>query len=730
MLHRFCVIALVAASFVMFGSTVLQAQYKPSFSMIDKGRVANDPRIASVAKVVESKRNLGGELAAVDSTLKPFYHGVASGDPLADRVIIWTRVTPERDGDVVVRWSVATDTAFRNTVRTGSFTTNAARDYTVKVDVTGLEADKTYYYAFNALGVNSLIGRTKTLPSNTAAVQQARFAFVSCSSYPHGFFNAYSRIADRNDLDAVLHLGDYIYEYGMGTTEYGALTGLQLGRISEPRTEIITLADYRSRYGLYRLDPDLRRFHQQQVMIHVWDDHESANDSYVDGAQNHMPATEGSWAARKAVSKRVYYEWMPTRETPDTSIYRRFTVGNLVDVFMLDTRLEGREMQISPVGPDSTKAARQAAINNPNRTLLGTKQYNWLTQGLQGSRAQWKLLGNQVMFTPVVVDSLNLALVRQFAPQFLSAAPLILETLQDAFYGDVWSNYPAERKKLVDFLTANNIKNTVIATGDFHTTFSFDVTLDPKTYNRQTGAAAVEFMCPSISAANFDENFYLGVYGLLLQSGLPDATARAQANAATPLLTTTLQQTLAQQNPQIKNMDLTRHGYTILDFTSTRTQADYWFADTILARSTRENFGGGFVTQNNQSLITSVQTPSPQKAVQVTPAPALPPRTQVVSVRSEQTAETLRGLTLLSCYPNPAQTLNYLNYTVEKLVPVTVTLHDVLGKKVATVVDGKPQQGNITLLVDVEQMNLAAGQYRYVIATPEGSITRPLTVVR
>jgi alkaline phosphatase D len=725
--------ALLMASMLLMGAFAAQAQYKSSFSFIDKGRVQNDARVASSAKVMESKRNLGSEMAAIDSTLQPFFHGVASGDPLADRVIIWTRVTPERDGDVVVRWSVATDTAFRNTVRSGSFTTNANRDYTVKIDVTGLEADRTYYYAFNALGANSLIGRTKTLPAPTAAVPQARFAFVSCSSYPHGFFNGYGRIADRNDLDGVLHLGDYIYEYGMGTTEYGAITGLQLGRASEPRNEIITLADYRTRYGLYRLDPDLRRFHQQQAMIHVWDDHESANDSYVDGAENHTAATEGSWAARKAVSKRVYYEWMPTRETADTSIYRRFAVGNLVDVFMLDTRLEGRQRQISPVGPDSTRASRQAAINDTNRTLLGARQFNWLTQGLQTSRAQWKLLGNQVMFTPVTVDSLNLSLVRQFAPQFLPSAPLILQTLQDAFYGDVWSNYPAERAKIVNFLTANNIRNTVIATGDFHTTFSFDVTLNPRTYNRQTGAGsvAVEFMCPSISAANFDENFFLGVYGLLLQQGIPDAAARAQANVATPLLTNTLLQTLSQQNPQIKNMELTRHGYTILDFTPARTQADYWFADTILARSTRENFGGGFVSQNNQSVIVPTQTPSAPKTVQATPAPALPPRTQVVSVRAAALAESsVQGLTLLGCYPNPAQTLSYINYTVEKLTPVTVTIFNALGSKVATILDAKPQQGNITILVDIEKLNLASGQYRYVISTPEGSTARALTIVR
>lgn len=738
-------LAAVALCFVQMTSvSILQAQYANPFVMIDKGeqKPVFDKHLAENVVVIESKRQFAPALAQIDSTLRPFFHGVASGDPLADRVVIWTRVTPERDGDVFVRWSVATDTALRNIVRSGTFTTNAARDYTVKVDVTGLEADRTYYYVFNALNTNSLVGRTKTLPSAQADVRQVRLAIVSCSSFPHGFFNAYGRIADRNDLDAVVHLGDYIYEYNNSATSYGGATGLQLGRVSQPANEIVTLADYRTRYGQYRLDPDLRRLHQQHPMIHVWDDHESANDSYKDGAENHQPATEGNWQARKAISKRVCYEWLPTRETPDTSIYRRFTFGNLVDLFMLDTRLEGREAQVQGVFPNSPQASKDS-INNPTRTMLGARQFQWLTSGMRDSRAQWKVLGNQVMFAPVTIDSINTVLIRQFAPTLVPAIPLVIQTLQEAFYGDVWTNYPAERKRIVDFIRDNNIRNVVIATGDFHTTFAFDATLDQKDstrYNPRTGqgSVAVEFMCPSISSANFDENFFQGVYGLVVQqltgSGMPfaraDSLARLQAAQATPLLVNVLAQSLVQQNRHIKNLDLTRHGYTLLDITPQRAQGDYWFADTILARSSRESFGGGFVAQNGVSALAPVMTPAQPKPVQAIPAPALPPRGQVVSVGFSGNETSPSSVTVLSCYPNPAQSVSYLNYTVDKPGKITIVILDALGRRVATLMDSKVQSGNITMLVDLEALHLPAGTYRYVISDGQESVIRAFSIVR
>lgn len=271
--------------------------------------------------------------SALDPELTPFYHGVASGDPLPDAVIIWTRVTPgEPMESIEVQWRVSRDTTFNNIVASGVFVTNEDRDYTVKVDVTGLEPNTWYYYEFSALERNSLIGRTKTAP--VGGVDQLRFATVSCSNYPAGYFNAYQKIVDRNDVDAVLHLGDYLYEYG--------------GSNILPNTDIVQLADYRIRHSVYKLDSMLRNAHQQYPWIVTWDDHESANNSWRGGAENHNTSTQGPWIDRKIASVRAYDEWMPIRmpdEEDQFRIYRKISYGDLADIFVLDTRLYDRDLQ-------------------------------------------------------------------------------------------------------------------------------------------------------------------------------------------------------------------------------------------------------------------------------------------------------------------------------------------------------------------------------------------------
>ncbi|HOU47426.1 MAG TPA: PhoD-like phosphatase N-terminal domain-containing protein, partial [Chitinophagales bacterium] len=203
------------------------------------------------SKAIEPISSL--ERSMLDTSLIPFYHGVASGDPLPDRVIIWTRVTPDVDGVVNGTWRVALDTNFTSIVQSGTFTADSSRDYCVKIDVSGLQPNTWYFYDFTALGRNSQTGRTKTAP--VGGVDQLRFAFTSCSHYPNGYFNAYSRIRDRNDIDAILHLGDYIYEYETGTGS--------VRKDQKPSYEIIKLSDYRQRYSTHRLDPDCRRMHQQ-----------------------------------------------------------------------------------------------------------------------------------------------------------------------------------------------------------------------------------------------------------------------------------------------------------------------------------------------------------------------------------------------------------------------------------------------------------------------------------
>ena len=237
----------------------------------------------------------GGEVHVI------FVHGVASGDPLPDALIIWTRVSTAT-GPTEVLWEVSADD-FATIAKSGSFTTDESRDYTVKVDVTGLTAGTAYRYRFTALGETSTVGRARTPPAG--AMDAARFAVVSCSSYAHGYFHAYRAVAGE-ELDAVIHLGDYIYEYGDG--EYGDV------RTYQPPHEIISLADYRTRYGYYRKDPDLQAVHRQHPFIAVWDDHESANNAWAEGAENHTTGIEGSWADRKAAAARAYAEWMPIRE--------------------------------------------------------------------------------------------------------------------------------------------------------------------------------------------------------------------------------------------------------------------------------------------------------------------------------------------------------------------------------------------------------------------------------
>ncbi|NDB35426.1 MAG: hypothetical protein EB023_08795 [Flavobacteriia bacterium] len=290
--------------------------------------------------------------------IAPFYHGVASGDPLSDRVIIWTRITPADFGLTLSgTYQVATDDQFTNVVANGNFTTDSTKDFTVKIDVTGLSPNTFYYYEFEHNGAYSLVGRTKTLPVGN--VDNLRLAAVSCASLEDGYFNAYEAIANRNDVDAVLMLGDYIYEY----ESQGFSPNSNIDRNCQPATEITALNDYRLRYNSYRMDYALRKLHQNFPWICIWDDHETANNSYTNGAENHQ-ANEGPWAQRMSAGKQAYFEWIPIRpKAPgNQEIFRTFELGNLAKIIMLDTRLEGRELQIG---------ANDPGFNDTTRTILG-----------------------------------------------------------------------------------------------------------------------------------------------------------------------------------------------------------------------------------------------------------------------------------------------------------------------------------------------------------------------
>lgn len=462
-----------------------------------------------------------------------FQHGVASGDPLDDRVILWTRVSPTspQESDLSVICEVAEDREFQSVVMSEMLSTSAARDYTVKLDATGLRPDRQYWYRFMSSEATSAVGHTRTLPMPGQYAERLRFAVCSCSSYPHGYFSVYRMIANRPDLDFVLHLGDYIYEYGDG--EYGNNPGRPL----EPSHEIIALDDYRRRYGLYRQDTELQAAHAAHAFVTVWDDHESANDAYRDGAENHN-AGEGAWSDRKAAAIQAYFEWMPIRPPTEDEqqIYRGFSYGDLADFMMLDTRLEGREQQLSnPLDPSRSQP----------RNLLGQSQKQWFKHQLATSQGRWKFVGQQVMFAQLQLLELQRLLPAVPTNDF---SPLV------AINMDQWDGYPAEREEILDFVEAEEIENLVVLTGDIHSSWANELYQNPAVLtagvlNRPLG---VEFVAPSITSPGF-----------------PDGAAEL-VSAVLPVV-----------NPHIKYTDLKNHGFILIDVTRQRSQAEYYYAADI-----------------------------------------------------------------------------------------------------------------------------------------------------
>ena len=453
-----------------------------------------------------------------DADLAPFYHGVASGDPLQNAVVIWTKITPtDSVPSITGEWEVASRDDFTGILLNGKFQTSPEKDFTVKVDVKGLDAGTTYFYRFKVGETYSAVGRTKTTPISADSL---KFAVVSCSNYEQGFFNAYARIAERTDIDAVIHLGDYIYEYQAG--KYGDST---TGRFHEPPHEIVKLYDYRTRYAQYRLDKDLRTAHQNHPFITIWDDHEIANNSYQSGAQNHQPE-EGDYGKRKSAARQAYYEWLPVRESP--KLYRSVSYGNLAELIMLDERIEGRTAPVDSVD--------HPAIGDTTRHMLGVSQMNWLKDKLSQSTSQWKIIGNQVIFS-----YLNWG----YAPNF-------------TINMDSWDGYPAERSQIIQHIKNENLENIVFITGDTHSSWALEVTEDPFGDYQENGAVAVEFGTASINSANSNERF-------------PTDTVKIHEKRIVG----------APLNPQLKYTNLRDHGYLELTLLPEEVQARYYYVDKI-----------------------------------------------------------------------------------------------------------------------------------------------------
>lgn len=528
--------------------------------------------------------------AAADDALAPFLHGVASGDPTADGVILWTRVTPPQGSApiVSVRWRMANDVAMSDVVASGQTTTDIDRDLTVKVDVLGLAPGTWYFYEFEAFGTTSMIGRTKTAPLHSTHL---RFGVASCSNYQGGYFNAYARLAERDDLDAVIHLGDYLYEYGNGDDRYGPGAGeLSTPRDHQPATEMVTLADYRMRHAGYKLDPDLRRLHQLFPWITTWDDHESTNNSHRDGAENHDPATEGAWAVRKAAAQRAYGEWMPIRVTDPSKIYRTLRYGDLADIIVMDTRLDDRDPELGSTG---ALVLAGAELDDPDRKMISVEQRQLVFDSLARRDSRWKVVAQQVILGQWNAGG---------APRLPAAADgprIVVRDGGNALNPDQWDGYPAERDRLFAHLHDHNIDNVVVLTGDVHTSWALDLTPDPYNplvYNPLTGEGAlgVELVTPSITSANFESLGPAGVAAF-------EAVTRAD-------------------NPHVKYVDFDEHGYFVLDLTPERAQADWYYVDTVLRASSVERLGASWQARDGENHLTAASAP----AAEGTPAPATP----------------------------------------------------------------------------------------------------------
>lgn len=422
-----------------------------------------------------------------------FAHGVASGDPGADSIVLWTRVTLSDADAAPVSWEIADDAEFSSIAASGETPARPDADFTVKVLASGLKPGARYFYRFRLGDAASQVGRTKTLPAGALAA--ARFGVVSCSNYPFGYFNVYDLVARRDDLEAVIHLGDYIYEYGTAPGSYGAADGERLGRPHQPPHEIRTLGDYRTRHAQYKADPGLKAAHAAHPFITIWDDHETANDSWAGGAENHDPETEGDWQARKRAAMQAYYEWMPIRDPdmgePHEAIFRSFSFGDLLTLTALETRLMARSRQIeysevvpTLTSPEAVADFRDAVLWADDREMMGAGQLSFVRKTLEQSVAAgqpWRLIANQVIMAKVTAPNLEPHMTEEDIAELEAQWDQARAFVKFSTFGlptnlDAWDGYPAARERFYDAVRAAKADGLVVVTGDTHTWWANDLT--------------------------------------------------------------------------------------------------------------------------------------------------------------------------------------------------------------------------------------------------------------
>ena len=495
-----------------------------------------------------------------------FAHGVASGDPFTDSVVLWTRLTTDLDGDIEVVWDVASDPDFNTIIAAGTVSAQASRDYCVKVIAENLAPGKDYFYRFRSGQAVSQIGRTRTLPEGRT--DQLRFAVVSCANWQHGYFNTYDAIAKQAETqpyDALIHLGDYYYEYG-------ALETPRLpDRIHEPRHEIIELNDYRQRHAQYRTDAALQAATAKMPLIAVWDDHETTNDSWTGGAENHQPDQEGDWAERQQAALRAYYEWMPIREPKPgrvrSDIYRNFRFGDLANLTCVETHLTARaepiivESYIDEIALEGgADKFRQDVLYAPDREMFGADQQAFILNAMRQSKddgVAWRLLANQVImgrlltpdFTPYI-DETALARIEKDWPGVRDF--LTLSKYNMPVYPDSWDGYPVARENFYAALDEAGLNDMLVLTGDAHEFWLNDLTSESGT------KLGMEVVTSSVSSQTLTA--YLG-----------DATPEHN------LL-------LTQQNPDARYYNATRSGFIDLTLTPKAATVRMLNVDTVLSR--------------------------------------------------------------------------------------------------------------------------------------------------
>lgn len=466
-----------------------------------------------------------------------FTHGVASGDPSADSVRLWTRLTPsDAPASVPVFYEVARDPEFLRRVAADTVMASAERDYCVHVDVSALVWGRTYYYRFQSGGRTSLVGRTRLAPVGDAA--RLTFGVVACSNLARGWFHAYDHLAGRDDLDAVLHMGDFIYE---------SPSSAEMPRAHEPDHELVSLGDYRTRHAQYRREAALQELLRQHPLIAVWDDHESVNNAYADGSDGHDEATEGPWATRKSAAQQAYYEWMPVRTPTGGPLYRTLRYGELLDLVMLDTRLEGRDMPINDLSADT-----------PERSLLGATQEAWLTTQLEESEARWVVLGQQVM-----VGQLDLPVENN----------------------DQWDGYAHARERLFDAIEAHSPGRTVVLTGDIHSAWA-----------------------NQLARAPFDDGFEVARDSLAVEFVAPGVTSPFPLP---PTIGSALARSLPESHPHVAWANLSHRGFFVLELTRERASADWYTLDGVLEDEGEITFAAGVDVTHGAPVIALREAPLP-----------------------------------------------------------------------------------------------------------------------